>query len=108
VYARKRGLNPIPPWWSADRLADFAGNCAYGCGRPATGHDHIWPVVRGGRSVPSNVVPACQPCNSSKKDGDPTPWVERGFLAFPTQWTDVLALAIEHGTDEWLEAGLDG
>lgn len=103
VYARKRNLDPIPAWWSSDRLADFDGLCAYGCGSAATTHDHIWPVGRGGRSVPGNVVPACQSCNSSKKDGDPIPWVDRGFLAFPVQWIDVLALAMEHGTDEWIE-----
>lgn len=39
-----------------------------------------------------------------KKDGDPIGWVERGFAALPAQWTDLAALAFEHGTDDWLVA----
>jgi len=29
--------------------------------------DHIVPIVRGGKSVKSNVVPACKECNNKKK-----------------------------------------
>ncbi len=54
------------PWWKA-RLA--TGECHY-----CHGHfppeqltmDHIIPVVRGGTSDKSNVVPACLPCNQAK------------------------------------------
>lgn len=100
-YARKRGLATIPPWWREDTLT---GSCAYGCGRPATTLDHIMPVARGGRSAPGNLAPTCGRCNSSKKDSDPAPWVERGCIAVPDLWDDLIALAIQHGTDEWLEA----
>lgn len=48
----------------------FGGECAY-CGR--TMHkgerltrDHLEPVSEGGRTVQSNIVPACATCNSSK------------------------------------------
>jgi 5-methylcytosine-specific restriction endonuclease McrA len=108
VYARKRRLDPIPAWWSEDRFADFDGLCAYGCGEPASTHDHIWPVSLGGKSAPGNVVPACVSCNSSKKNRDPRPWVDRGVTAFPAQWHDVIALAVEHNTDEWVEALING
>lgn len=100
--ARKRGLAPIPAWWRADRFDEFGGLCAYGCTRPATGLDHIWPVARGGESVLTNLAPACTTCNSRKSDQDPWPWVNQGFQAFPEQWMDTAALAAEHGTDEWL------
>ena len=38
--------------------------------------DHIVPIVRGGRTVHSNVVPACKECNSKKKYLLPTEWEE--------------------------------
>ncbi len=101
--ARARGLDPIPPWWRKERFERFGDLCAYGCQRPAEAIDHIWPVARGGKSVPGNLVPACTSCNSSKKACNPTPWVERGFVAFPEAWDDVAALAILHNTDKWAE-----
>ena len=54
-------------WWKA-RLAE--GKCHY-CGgsfRPEElTMDHVIPVARGGNSVKSNVVPACEKCNKTKK-----------------------------------------
>lgn len=40
--------------------------CVY-CGeRTSLTQDHIIPISRGGRHAEGNIVPACQPCNSSK------------------------------------------
>jgi hypothetical protein len=39
--------------------------CAY-CGERATSIDHVRPRLFGGSDEPDNLVPACQPCNSSK------------------------------------------
>lgn len=94
--ARKRGLDPIPHWWRERQFTEFGGLCAYGCGHAATTHDHIFPVAKGGRSRPCNLVPACLPCNSSKKVSDPYPWIRRGLAAFPEQWTLLIALDYEH------------
>lgn len=91
--ARRRGLAPTPEWWREDAFERFGGLCAYGCGRSAYALDHVIPVARGGESRPDNLVPACTPCNSSKKDSDPRPWIERGYLAFPGEWTDLIALS---------------
>ncbi len=48
---------------------DSAGGtkCAY-CDAPATTIDHVVPISRGGLDAYGNVVPACRPCNSSKRD----------------------------------------
>ncbi len=50
------------------------GLCHY-CGKkfPAAKltMDHIVPVARGGTSSKGNVVPACKPCNQSKKLSTP-------------------------------------
>lgn len=45
----------------------WEGRCAY-CGTiPARlTQDHIRPILRGGPHLVSNLLPACQPCNSSK------------------------------------------
>ncbi len=54
-------------WWQR-KLSQ--GRCYY-CGRKfppsVLTMDHIVPISRGGRSVKSNLVPACQNCNFSKK-----------------------------------------
>ncbi len=36
--------------------------------------DHIIPLGRGGKSVRSNLVPACKDCNNKKKYLLPTEW----------------------------------
>lgn len=94
--ARKRGLDRVPDWWHDDAFDRFGGLCAYGCGRSADALDHVYPVAHGGQSRPDNLVPACTSCNSSKRDRDPYPWIDRGLLAFPDQWICLMALNYEH------------
>lgn len=58
-------------WWKRKRSS---GICHY-CGgkfppRELT-MDHLIPLVRGGRSVKANLVPACKPCNDRKKHSLP-------------------------------------
>ena len=54
-------------WWQNQR---GNGLCYY-CGghfRPADlSMDHKTPLIRGGRSSKSNLVPACKDCNNEKK-----------------------------------------
>jgi len=38
--------------------------------------DHLIPVIRGGKSVPRNLVPACKECNNKKKYLLPAEWEE--------------------------------
>jgi hypothetical protein len=45
--------------------------CHY-CDEPAASWDHIIPRALGGSNDPSNLVPACLPCNQDKSDGLPT------------------------------------
>ena len=101
--AIQRGLDPVPEWWRAECFDVFNSLCAYGCGRAAQVLDHIWPVSHGGRSTPGNLTPVCTPCNSSKNARNPVRWIEKGFAAFPEQWLNILILAIEHGSAEWIE-----
>jgi 5-methylcytosine-specific restriction enzyme A len=63
-------------WWKRKRST---GRCYY-CGRtfkPADlTMDHLVPIVRGGKSVEGNLVPACKECNSRKKYLLPSEWEE--------------------------------
>lgn len=55
--------------------------CAY-CGRqvPLT-QDHVVPLARGGRHAIGNLLPACTPCNSSKRDRLLVEWRARRIAA---------------------------
>lgn len=61
-----------------EALIFFGGECAYCGGTPRKGQrltrDHLEPVSVGGRTIQSNIVPACQSCNSSKGAEDFKDW----------------------------------
>ncbi|MDH3974813.1 MAG: HNH endonuclease [Deltaproteobacteria bacterium] len=63
-------------WWKNRK---GKGLCYY-CRRPfhpsELTMDHIVPVIRGGKSVKSNVVPCCKECNNKKKHMLPSEWGE--------------------------------
>ena len=71
--ARARELRQSA-WWKR-RIA--SGDCHY-CGRHVGGKrltlDHVIPLIRGGRSVRGNMVPACKDCNSKKQSRLPWEW----------------------------------
>lgn len=48
-------------------LRVYEGICAY-CDQPGTTMDHVVPMSLGGAHAAHNVVPACRPCNCSKRD----------------------------------------
>jgi len=63
-------------WWKNRRAQ---GRCHY-CGRTQPAReltmDHIVPIVRGGKSTKSNLVPCCKACNAKKKYLLPSEWRE--------------------------------
>lgn len=68
-------------WWKR-QIAK--GVCHY-CRRPFKAKeltmDHLFPIIRGGKSTKGNVVPCCKECNNNKKDMLPMEWVAylKGF-----------------------------
>jgi len=55
------------PWWLRRRSSGVCHHCGAQVGVQALTMDHLVPIIRGGRSVKGNVVPACKPCNDAKK-----------------------------------------
>jgi 5-methylcytosine-specific restriction enzyme A len=58
-------------WWKQKRST---GICHY-CGKKfpvdELTMDHLIPLVRGGKSIKANLVPACKTCNNNKKHNLP-------------------------------------
>lgn len=63
-------------WW---KRKISSGICYY-CGMKSESKeltmDHLVPLIRGGRSVKVNLVPACKECNNKKKYLVPSEWEE--------------------------------
>lgn len=61
-------------WW---RKKISRRRCFY-CGKEVSEKeltmDHVVPLIRGGKSVKSNLVPACKECNNKKKYMLPLEW----------------------------------
>lgn len=62
-------------------LLYFGGACAY-CGEtPKRYHkltkDHLEPISQGGKTVQSNIIPACTTCNSSKGADNYVDWYSK-------------------------------
>lgn len=63
-------------WWKRRRSTGICHYCN-GTFRPdELTMDHLVPIVRGGKSVHGNVVPACKDCNNKKKYLLPLEWEE--------------------------------
>lgn len=56
----------------AARFAMWGGKC-WLCSAPAEARDHVKPLSKGGRHLPSNIRPICHSCNSRKGSRWPFP-----------------------------------
>ncbi len=50
--------------------------------------DHLVPLIRGGKSTKSNLVPCCKDCNNKKKHMLPIEWQE--YLSSLKKERDIL------------------
>jgi len=71
--ARARELRSSA-WWKRRISRGTCHYCGLSVGARALTLDHIVPLIRGGRSVRSNAVPACKDCNSKKQSLLPWEW----------------------------------
>ena len=63
-------------WWKRKKSS---GLCHFCGGRFAPSEltmEHIVPLMRGGKSVRQNIVPACRKCNQEKRHLLPLEWEE--------------------------------
>lgn len=92
---KHRKLNVISDFTSdqwEEALTYWNFKCAY-CGKnPATDQDHFVPTVNGGGYTASNIVPACDHCNSSKRNLDVWDWA--AYEGIPTERIETI--------QEWL------
>lgn len=74
----------------AKRFAEFSHCCAY-CGATGDLHiEHVNPISKGGTHVLSNVVPACQSCNYSKRAKDAETWYRAQPFFCKKRWAKIL------------------
>ncbi len=67
AYEKGKGrLLKASSWWKQKRAQGICSYCGNKVAPSEITMDHVVPLVRGGRSVRGNVVPACRPCNSKK------------------------------------------
>lgn len=99
-HARAHALNPTPALTNAALFARDAHLCLY-CGnafpRSRLTRDHVVPLSRGGRDIWENVVSACFPCNSYKRNRTPQQ-AGMPLLAVPYRpsWIEHLILSNRH------------
>lgn len=64
----------LTPEWFRSLCNEYGDRCIY-CHQPKKlSMDHVLPITRGGLHTASNIVPACGPCNSSKKNRTMLEW----------------------------------
>lgn len=63
-------------WWKNKRADGVCHYCQKRFPAKELTMDHVVPIVRGGKSIKSNLVPACKPCNAQKKYLLPLEWDE--------------------------------
>jgi 5-methylcytosine-specific restriction endonuclease McrA len=83
--ARARELR-ASAWWKRRLRRERCGYCGHLTPARELTMDHRVPLVRGGRSVRSNLVPACRACNAAKKYLLPVEW--EAYLARLAAETD--------------------
>ncbi|MBC7384770.1 MAG: HNH endonuclease [Cryobacterium sp.] len=59
-------------WWRTQISKGLCHYCHQKFKASALTLDHVIPLARGGTSTRGNCVPACKPCNSSKRLDTPT------------------------------------
>jgi 5-methylcytosine-specific restriction endonuclease McrA len=71
--ARARVLR-ASTWWKRRVAAGVCYYCRLTVGPRALTLDHVVPLVKGGRSIRANMVPACKECNTKKQSLLPWEW----------------------------------
>ncbi len=61
-------------WWHHKCAEGICYYCGTYVGPSDLTMDHVVPLIRGGKSVKANLVPACKECNNKKRYMLPMEW----------------------------------
>ena len=61
-------------WWKNKRGSGVCHYCRRQIPAKSLTMDHVVPIIRGGKSIKSNLVPCCKECNERKKYLLPVEW----------------------------------
>ena len=61
-------------WWKNRRSSGVCHYCRRQFKARELTMDHVVPIIRGGKSTKSNVVPCCRECNAQKQNLLPSEW----------------------------------
>ncbi|MEK7703190.1 MAG: HNH endonuclease [Nitrospirota bacterium] len=76
-FEKQKGrLLRATPWWKQKCARGVCHYCQQKFSSQDLTMDHVVPLIRGGRSVKGNVVPACKDCNNKKKSLLPMEWTQ--------------------------------
>ncbi len=83
-HTRRAKVSGLPHTLTAERwlsiCEEYNHRCAYCMKQSKLTQDHIVPVKKGGGYTEGNIVPACLPCNSSKKDTSLLIWMASQYV----------------------------
>ena len=86
---RQRALLPLSAKQISLRFGLFSFGCAYcGCTDGLT-VDHVTALTKGGLDEAANVIPACRPCNSSKRNCNVEEWYRRQPFFTEARWRKI-------------------
>lgn len=72
-----------------DRFRQFGNCCAY-CGCDGDMQiEHVVPIAQGGTHALGNIIPACQRCNTNKRDHDPEMWYRSQPFFSELRWKKI-------------------
>lgn len=91
-FARKKNAPRIDYTLSelALHFALFGDRCVYCQGVEKLTIDHLVPLSKGGIDALTNIVPACKPCNSSKRDKSAYLWFNQRPQYSTEKWFFIL------------------
>ena len=79
-------------WWKNRRATGLCHYCERRFPARELTMDHVVPLVRGGKTTKSNVVPCCKECNDQKK------------YLLPLEWEEYLEHLRQQGTNDGSES----
>ena len=79
----------VKPRQIRERFRLFDNCCAYCGGGGDMQIEHVVPIAQGGTHAIGNIVPACQRCNTNKRDHNPETWYRQQSFFSELRWKKI-------------------